>query len=139
MKIAAKGGGFDRRSSFSTWLFRIARNAAVDELRRRGREKAIHGKDMADLPELAAPGCSPLEMLEKAELLARVRQAIDELPEAQREAFLLKEEADLDFQEIAEIVGCPRDTIKSRFRLALEKLRSRLISGFPQTGRGNNA
>jgi RNA polymerase sigma-70 factor (ECF subfamily) len=52
--------------------------------------------------------------------------AVNELPEAQREAFLLKEEADLGFQEIADVAGCSRDTAKSRFRLAVEKLRAAL-------------
>ena len=60
------------------------------------------------------------------ELKARMRKAIDALPEEQREVFLLREEADLSFKEIADIVGISENTVKSRMRYALTKLRELL-------------
>ena len=60
------------------------------------------------------------------ELQARMRKAIDSLPDDQREVFLLREEADLSFKEIADIVGISENTVKSRMRYALTKLRSLL-------------
>ena len=56
----------------------------------------------------------------------RLQQAIAALPDEQREIFFLREVADLQFNEIAEIVGCPENTVKSRMRYALEKLREAL-------------
>ena len=60
------------------------------------------------------------------ELKERMRKAIDSLPEDQREVFLLREEADLSFKEIADIVGISENTVKSRMRYALTKLRALL-------------
>lgn len=126
LKVALHGREFDRRSSFSTWLFRITRNAAIDELRKRRRGAVIHGVGGSGEYEPSAPERTPLEQLAGLELRERILALVDALPEAQREAFLLKEEAELGFDEIAEIAGCSRDTVKSRFRLAVEKLRTAL-------------
>ena len=60
------------------------------------------------------------------ELAVRLRQAIEALPDEQREIFLLREVADLQFNEIANVIGCPENTVKSRMRYALEKLREAL-------------
>jgi len=60
------------------------------------------------------------------ELGERMQRAIEALPDEQREIFLLREVSDLQFNEIAEIVGIPENTVKSRMRYALEKLREAL-------------
>ena len=60
------------------------------------------------------------------ELQARLQQAVSDLPDDQREVFLMREVADLQFKEIAAIVGIPENTVKSRMRYALEKLREAL-------------
>ena len=60
------------------------------------------------------------------ELGLRCSQAIESLPDEQREIFLLREVADLQFNEIANVIGCPENTVKSRMRYALEKLREAL-------------
>ena len=138
MKVADKAESFDRRSSFSTWLFRIARNAAVDELRRRRRDRITVGFDADDGREPADDSPTPLESLAGLELRERILAAVAALPYSQREAFLLKEEAELGFQEIADIAGCPKETVKSRFRLAVEKLRAVLAADVPGPERGQH-
>ena len=60
------------------------------------------------------------------QLQTRLQQAIDTLPDDQREVFLMREQADLSFKEIAEVVGISENTVKSRMRYALEKLRTQL-------------
>lgn len=127
IKVAQKAAAFDGRASFSTWLFRIARNAAVDELRKRGRERTHADPDKGGMEGVPDPDAlSPLEKLTRDEMAERVRRALERLPEPQREAFLLKEEGELDFGEIGLILGCGRETAKSRFRLAVCKLRELL-------------
>lgn len=128
VKVAINALTFDGRASFSTWLFRIARNTALDELRRRRRNPVADGEygrmeyeNRADASSLA-----PLDKLEQDELSERVRTALAGIPQPQREAFLLKEEGGFDFAEIGEILGCGRETAKSRFRLAVGKLRESL-------------
>lgn len=106
VKIAKNASVFDSRASFPAWLYRIARNAALDELRRRARRSAG-----ADAPR--APDQPP-----------RVREILAALPEEQREAFLLKEEAGLDFGQIGVVLGCGKETAKRRFRAAVEKIRA---------------
>ena len=57
------------------------------------------------------------------EIRKKLASAVEELPEDQKEVFLLRETSHLPFKEIAEIVGCPENTVKSRMRYALERLR----------------
>jgi RNA polymerase sigma-70 factor (ECF subfamily) len=59
-------------------------------------------------------------------LKQRIAQAVFELPDEQREVFLMRETSKLSFKEIAEVVGCPENTVKSRMRYALEHLRKML-------------
>ncbi|MDR0363322.1 MAG: sigma-70 family RNA polymerase sigma factor [Planctomycetota bacterium] len=128
VKVADRAADFDRRAAFSTWLFRIARNSAIDEMRRRRRKLQFVDAGTDDWREKGGEDKSPtpLERLEGAELQDLVRRALAEIPEMQREVFLLKEEAELGFQEIGDLLGCGRETAKSRFRLAVEKLRGAL-------------
>lgn len=127
IKVAKNAAAFDGRASFSTWLYSIARNTTLDELRRRAKRPIEPGATPGEFNHIADPNAiSPLEKLTRDELARQMRAAIMLLPEAQREAFLLKEEADLDFGEIGAILGCGRETAKSRFRLAVGKLRASL-------------
>lgn len=127
VKVAKSAASFDGRASFSTWLFRIARNASLDELRRRSKRPEETPGSLDTLGSLADQGTiTPLEALTREELGERIRLALQQIPEAQRETFLLKEEGTLDFGEVGAILGCGRETAKSRFRLAVGKLRTLL-------------
>lgn len=104
---------FDGRSAFSTWVYRIATNASLDELRRRKR-RPLHVVRDDDLParEPVDPGSdAPFERLAER---AALETALLEVPEDFRVAVVLRDVADLDYQEIADTLGLPIGTVKSR-------------------------
>ena len=112
---------------FTTYMYQIAHNCFVDQLRRQSRRPA---PDPACDPQ-ALPGASA----DGAEQGAINRQTADALlaavaalPDEQREVFLLREEAGLSLAEIADVTGVPQETAKSRLRYALGKLRETLVA-----------
>lgn len=114
---------------FTTFLFQIARNRMIDLMRRDGREAFSlddeEGQGVAD--SLAASSLNqPERMLDRKQDAARILAALDQLPPAQREAFLLHEEAELPLEEIAALTNVGRETVKSRLRYALARLREAL-------------
>lgn len=70
------------------------------------------------------PGLDPAHVAERREALSRVRDAIRELPEKEREVFLLRQNGDLTFQAMAEVLNAPVGTVKTRMRSALQRLRA---------------
>lgn len=114
---------FDRSSAgggFKAWLFRIATNKANDHWRSSGREKSA--KDgLRLMSEGEAPGSS--FRLEGTEQQEKLKQAIEKLPEAQRQVLMLRYYSNLKFVEIAELLGCPLNTALGRMHKAILKLR----------------
>ena len=68
--------------------------------------------------------CQPVDHVARQQTAQRLRQCIEALPARQREVFLLKEESELSLVEVAELIGVSFETVKSRMRYALDKLRS---------------
>jgi len=99
---------FDGRAAFTTWLHRIATNAALDELRRRKR-RVLTTSPRDDLPDA---GASTVEQRVAAKL--DVDAALAQVPEDFRVAVVLRDLCDLDYPEIAEVLGVPAGTVKSR-------------------------
>jgi len=134
LRLVKGADAYERQAKFTTWLYTIARNLCVDASRRGKHRKAasldapIGDEDgSATLLDLVADGGAAVDrQAQSRELAVRLRQAIEALPDEQREIFLLREVADLQFNEIANVVGCPENTVKSRMRYALEKLREAL-------------
>ncbi|MFZ5668196.1 MAG: sigma-70 family RNA polymerase sigma factor [Pseudomonadota bacterium] len=120
-----KAAGFDRRkASVSTWIFRIARNRRID-LFRRDRAGAIDPADPQLSPE---PQPAPDAGVQDAEREAQVAEALAGLPPEQRDMVRAAFYEDLSHSEIAERFGLALGTVKSRLRLAFDKLRPRLES-----------
>lgn len=100
---------FDGRSKFSTWAHRIAHNASIDELRRRGR------RPDPGLPEheVAPRGDRPALDQSVADRLT-IDDALQALPEDYRTVVVLRDQLGLDYAEIAEVLGIPPGTVRSR-------------------------
>lgn len=117
------------RGSVPAWLCSIARSRALDLLRsakrRPERSSSLADDDDHDIA-VASPNVSPLGGVEQSEQRALVRSALDELPAEQRESIELAYFGGLSQSEIAERTGQPLGTIKTRIRLAMAKLRTRL-------------
>lgn len=132
VKIATKAHLFRKGSNLMAWLFQITRNACVDTLRREGRRPEVSldgggtnsGAGLKGMVAAEAP--DPAAKLANAELANAINRAVETLPDEQREVFLLKEEGELTFEEIGDILGCGKETAKSRMRYALERLRNSL-------------
>lgn len=123
-------------SKFKTWLFRIARNSAIDFLRKKkhipfSQFETESGANMltetvADAEEL------PDALLMKLEDAKELHATLEELPPKAREILLLYYTNDLTFEEIGEMLGEPANTVKSRHRRALQALR-KILEGGPGT------
>jgi RNA polymerase sigma-70 factor (ECF subfamily) len=117
-------------AKFTTWLYRLAHNRWVDQMRADGHltlvstDDEAHENAVASLP--AARTDEPEMRAENRELAARLRAAVAALPPAQRDAFLLQHEGGLSLAEIAELTGVGMETVKSRIRYALARLRATL-------------
>ena len=116
---------YDPGRRFSTWLYRIAHNRLNDHWRaQRHRPPAPVDAELRTAA-LADPD-DPESLAEASEQQQRLQQALAELPEEQREAVLLRLQQELSLEEIGAITGVGRETVKSRLRYALDKLRARL-------------
>jgi RNA polymerase sigma-70 factor (ECF subfamily) len=120
-------------AKFATWLYRIAHNRVIDHWRATGQVELViagSGNDDDDDDALAAiPGArndDPEIRASAREISTRLHAALSALPPAQREAFLLHQEGGLGLSEIAELTGAGVETVKSRLRYALAKLRIEL-------------
>jgi RNA polymerase sigma-70 factor (ECF subfamily) len=127
---------YQRTARFTTWIYTIARNLCVDESRRqkfrrtmpleakrrgRGEDSGLSVLDVTEAGEVATDSAS-----EAPKIRERVAAAIQNLPDDQREVFIMRQFGGLSFKQIGEAVGAPENTVKSRMRYALEKLRGDL-------------
>jgi RNA polymerase sigma-70 factor, ECF subfamily len=120
-------------AKFSTWLFTIARNLSLNEIRRRSRHPADSLEAKSE-PQDDGPArqfedarvIAPSERLVQEELVAKVSQALGDLPENQRTALTLFQEQELSYEEIAEILGTSLSATKSLIHRARETLKERL-------------
>ncbi|HEY5146704.1 MAG TPA: RNA polymerase sigma factor [Polyangiaceae bacterium] len=135
VRVVVNAGEFKHAARFSTWLYAITRNLCIDQVRRRtlrnhpslDESKRDDGGDGPTLGERTADGRANVERAAvSVEIRERLVAAVDDLPDEQREVFLLREVSNIPFKEIAEIVGIPENTVKSRMRYALERLQAAL-------------
>jgi RNA polymerase sigma-70 factor (ECF subfamily) len=124
--------GFRGQAKFSSWLYRIALNLCRDWIRRERRAPVVQLPEDTDLMEMAAatePSESIEDLVARKDLTRSVERAMALLPEEQRTAIVLKEYHGLTFQEIADLVGCPLSTVKTRLYQGLTVLRRELARG----------
>lgn len=124
---------YEARAKFSTWLYTIAHNLCLNEVRRfdyRGRVDSIDqdpDPDRPGPPEIADPAASEGEATAAGrELEARLRELVAELPESQRTALILSRVEELRYQEIGQILGCSEQAVKSLIFRATKSLREGL-------------
>jgi RNA polymerase sigma-70 factor (ECF subfamily) len=135
VRVVQNASEFKHEARFTTWLYTITRNLCIDQMRKR----ALRKHPSLDEPKRTEEGEGPTlgeqtadsrANVERAavgvEIRERVLAAVETLPHEQREVFLMREVSNLPFKEIAEIVGVPENTVKSRMRYALERLQAAL-------------
>ena len=124
-------------AKFSTWLFRIARNRLIDHWRSESRKPVAELREADDcetdpVDNVAAPDeLQPEKIMERKDRVRLVVGAVESLPDAQREVFLLHEEGGLTIDEIAMLTGVGNETAKSRLRYAMTRLRALLTECRP--------
>ena len=120
---------------FSSWIFKIANNAAIDQIRRRELDTlSLDGSPHATTPDeieatalqVSARGLSPLEALESSELGGQIEQAIGRLRPEYRSCILLRHVEGLAYEEIAELMDLPLGTVKTYIHRARNELRDLL-------------
>jgi RNA polymerase sigma-70 factor (ECF subfamily) len=117
IRVIEARGRYAPSARFSTWLYTIAHNLLVDHWRRKGLT-------LVELTDEHASADNPAKQAEARESAARFLQVLEALPPAQREAFLLHEEAGMSVTEIAAATGTNEEAAKSRLRYAVAKLRA---------------
>ena len=119
-KIIKAADRYRPTAKFTTYLYRVAHNCFIDYLRRNKRHTHMGDYDADDQPN---PGDSPEMLTERSLAKERLEVALRDLPDEQRDVFLLHEEAGLNLDDIASVTGSNRETAKSRLRYAVNKLR----------------
>lgn len=124
MSLVRARAGYEPTAKFATYLYRLAHNRLVDHFRRH-----VHIKNVSlDMDEMDEPASEPYEQpearYERKALAARLVELVEALPAVQREAFVLQQESGMTLDEIADATGVNRETVKSRLRYALTKLRA---------------
>jgi RNA polymerase sigma-70 factor (ECF subfamily) len=116
---------------FSTWLFTIASNHLIDHWRKKklptvSLDQPIDDEDGPLLPQVADPGPSVVRKFELAEVRRKIERALESVPEALRELFVLRHVNEFSYEEIADIKSLPVGTVKNRVFQAKEMLRKRM-------------
>lgn len=123
--MSSTGGG---AGGFKAWLFRIATNKANDLWRSKGREKNVK-EGLKRVIEEAVPDAADIP--QTAEQVDKLRWAIDQLPEPQRQVLLLRYYSEMKFVEIADMLGCPLNTALGRMHKAMTRLKELLEAPRP--------
>ena len=132
-KIVLSRSRYQPTAKFTTFLYRVAHNCFIDNIRRNKRHDVASA---ADPDETAHPADEQAVIVDKGKARARLESALLLLPDEQRDVFLLHEEAGLNLDAIAFVTGAPRETVKSRLRYAVKKLKNAMMnSGEMKQGR----
>ncbi len=125
-------GRYRPEFKFSTWIYRIAHNAAIDHLRRsdssRTEELEVEGEGGQTFQRpLASKAPTPEQLSERNERRGEIEEVVRQLPPAYRELIVLRHAHDFSYDEIAEVTGLPLGTVKNRIFRAREAMRTHLV------------
>ncbi|HPA02608.1 MAG TPA: RNA polymerase sigma factor [Chiayiivirga sp.] len=124
-RLVAARTRYRPEAKFATWLYQIAQNLLIDQYRR-ARPQVSLDEDDSPLHLEGEESEKPEQQLDRFQEQRRLQQALEELPDEQRIVLQLRLEQELSLEEIGEITGAGRETVKSRLRYAMDKLRARL-------------
>ena len=137
LRLVKMARNYEPRAKFTTYLYTIAHNVCVDHLRRKKKRITVSLSDPVDAENeirledtMKDEKANPQRDFQQKSFEQALHQAVEDLPPEQREVFLLREQQNLAFDEIARIVGCLPSTAKSRMRYALQSIRERLQNKF---------
>ena len=116
---------YDHQKKFSSWLFTIAHNVAMDILRSKKRD---HNRNRFNDTEDSVVMITPEDMLIKKETVELINNSIANLSEKQRRVFLLRQNGEMSFREIAETMNEPLNTVLSHMRYAIRKIKKQVDS-----------
>ena len=133
LKVFCSLERFDPQFRFTTWMYRIASNAAIDHLRKRRPGQTLSldapiGDDPGSVREVAGVGPTPHQFLEAREMKTQLEDALRALPADYRQVLLLRHQGERRYDEIAKITGLPIGTVKNRIFRAREMLRKAIPS-----------
>ena len=124
-----KTGRYNEEGKFSSWICRIAHNLAIDFFRKEKRSPMINIEDSSNIFNTLSFSEESIESIQiKEETHERLRELIQQLPEAQKEVLIMRHYADMSFQEIAETTGVSINTALGRMRYALINLRKKMTN-----------
>jgi RNA polymerase sigma-70 factor (ECF subfamily) len=131
IKVYSSLGRYNPEFKFSTWIYKIASNTAIDYLRKQSVAVSplymVSGDDEEFELPIPAKGPSPERALERTERSAQIEEAISKLPHRYRELIVLRHVSELSYDEIAEVTALPLGTVKNRIFRAREAMRKHLI------------
>jgi RNA polymerase sigma-70 factor, ECF subfamily len=130
IKIYASLSRYRPEFKFSTWIYKIAHNAAIDHLRRNaGRERSINSGTESEPQQLTieSKGLSPEQQSEREERRIEIESVVRLLPTAYRELIVLRHSQDLTYEEIVDVTGLPLGTVKNRLFRAREMMRQQFL------------
>jgi RNA polymerase sigma-70 factor (ECF subfamily) len=137
VRVVQNASEFRHSSRFSTWIYTIARNITIDHVRKMNLRRhpsldqpasqdGDEGPTLGERTKDQHPRATVDRAVISTELGFRIQNAVEELPDDQREVFLLREVGNVPFKDIADMIGVSENTIKSRMRYALERLQKAL-------------
>lgn len=126
IKVYGSLGRYRTEYKFSTWIYRIAHNAAIDHLRRVAARDAREEVERRER-HLRSSALNPEQERERNERRAEIEAVVDQLPPAYRELIILRHAHDLSYEEIAEVTALPLGTVKNRIFRAREMMRRMFI------------